>query len=207
MTTAKRIFHPSSFACPILLFAFAFLIGNRESLAQASADHDSLVAIREQFTKALNERDFEAMKPLVADDFTFVAVNNEKVSGVEELKAYWDKLFTGDKSLLKSLTVAPVADAKTVFFGDSVGVAQGTSNDVYDIRAVGRREMKSRWTAVVTKVDGNWKVARVHMSANILDNPVLQATKGAGRFLPLILGILAGLIIGAMLFRRKKSSA
>lgn len=170
-------------------------------------DHQALIDLREKFTEALNNRDFEALKPLVTDSLTFISISNEKISGLNELKAYWEKLFEGAGSILKSMTVAPVADARTTFFGDSVGVTQGTSVDTFEFRKVGFRQLTTRWTAVVVKAEGQWKVARIHSSANVLDNPVLDANSfvgnlkmGAGAVLGFLLALMA-----AVLFRRLRA--
>ena len=170
-----------------------------------SEDHAALIALRETFTEAINQRDFEAMKPLVTDDLTFISISNEKVSGIDGLSEYWANLFEGENSILKRITVAPSADALTEFFGDSIGVAQGTSNDKFEFRKVGPRELTSRWTALVVKDQGQWKVARVHMSANVLDNPVLDASNTVGN-LKLAAGAFVGFVLGALLMRRRRSS-
>jgi ketosteroid isomerase-like protein len=170
-------------------------------------DHEQLIALRKQFTKALNERDFEALKPLVTDSLTLISISNEKITGIDELKAYWEKLFVGEDSVLESFTVAPEADDYTTFLSDSVGVAQGVSHDVLEFRQVGRRELTSRWTAIVEKIDGEWKVARIHISANVLENPVLDAKEFVGNLKAgggALVGLLLGLVLGALLFRRSK---
>ena len=174
-----------------------------------AADHEELIALRKQFTKALNERDFEALKPLVTDSLTFISISNEKVSGIDGLKAYWDKLFDGEDSVLESLTVAPEADDYTTFLSDSVGVAQGVSQDVLDFRQAGRRELTTRWTAVVEKTDGKWKVSRIHMSANVLENPVLDAKEFVGNLKAgggVLVGLLVGLLLGAVWFKRRNKA-
>jgi ketosteroid isomerase-like protein len=139
--------------------AAASLCGPSVAVAQddaRAADHQALVTLREQFTAALNGRDFEALKPLVTESMTFVSISNERIDGIGGLKAYWDRLFEGGDSVLESMTVAPVADEQTEFFGDSLGVTQGTSQDEFVFRGAGRRALTTRWTAVVEKSGGQW---------------------------------------------------
>jgi ketosteroid isomerase-like protein len=215
MTGTIRKVQPFGQSCRPLFVAaigatIVFSVMAKPDLAVAqdddrAADHAALVALREQFTQALNRRDFAAMQPLVIDSVTFTSISNEKVSGLDGLKSYWEKLFEGDGSVLKSITVSPVADGLTEFFGDSVGVAQGLSHDVLEFRKVGRRELESRWTAVVVKVEGVWKVACIHMSANVLDNPVVKANALVGN-LKMGAGALVGLLIGAIIFRRRRTA-
>ena len=166
-------------------------------------DHAALIALRETFTVAINQRDFESLRPLVSDQLTFISISNEKVSGLDGLAEYWNELFEGDQSILTSITVSPTADERTVFFGDSIGVTQGTSNDTFEFRKAGRRELTTRWTAVVEKNQGQWRVARVHMSANVLDNPVIDASNALST-LKMGAGAAGGFVLGALLFRLRR---
>lgn len=161
------------------------------------ADHDALTALRDKFAQALNQRDFEAMKPLVTDSVTFISVSNQKVTGVDALKNYWNGLFEGENSVLKSLTVKPVADGPTQFLSETVGICQGTSQDSLDFRKVGQRELKTAWTSVVQKVGSDWKVSSVHMSANVLDNPMLKAEASVAN-IKLIVAAVIGILLGAL---------
>ena len=174
-----------------------------EAQEDREADHQALIALRNKLTEALNNQDFEAMKPLVSENLTFISISNEKVEGIDGLEAYWNSLFGGEKSILKSISVSPKPDGPTVFEGDSIGISTGTSEDAFAFRAVGRRELTSRWTAIVRKENDKWKVSSVHMSANVLDNPVLDAARQAGGLIRLIIGLVVGIVIGALLFRRK----
>ncbi|EKD26401.1 MAG: hypothetical protein ACD_79C01221G0011 [uncultured bacterium] len=50
--------------------------------------------------------------------------------------------------------------------------------------------MKTRWTAVVIKEDNQWKIVAVHIGANVMDNPILEASSmSLWRKLTLGLGI------------------
>jgi len=70
-------------------------------------------------------------------------------------------------------------------------------------------EFPSRWTAVLHKVDGQWKVVRAHSSLSPFDNPMLRAT--VSRWLVIVgaiaavVGVLVGGIFGLLIGRRKKS--
>ena len=172
---------------------------------ERAADHEELRALRDAFAGALNQQDFEALKGLVTEDLSFTSISNETLNGAAELEAYWTKLFDGEESVMTGLAVAPKADALTKFLGDDVGIARGSSQDTYQFRKVGDRKMTSRWTAVVRKVDGKWKVSAVHMSGNVLDNPVLDATKSVGLIKMIVAGVV-GLLLGALIFRRRRKS-
>ena len=55
--------------------------------------------------------------------------------------------------------------------------------------------MPERWSAVVIKDGGKWKVSRIIFSANILDNPVVTTIKDdIQKFV--IMAVLAGAAVG-----------
>ena len=170
-------------------------------------DHDQLRALMKKGAEALSTRNLDVMAPYVHPDFTVVTIDNKKLKGIAELKAYYDSLFEGKGALLKAIEVRPEADEATDFLDANSGVSFGTSNDRYTFLDGDVREMKSRWSAVVQKDGDTWKLVNVHFSANILDNPVLNAAKSALRNTMLIagaVGLLVGVAIGFLLRRRRK---
>ena len=170
-------------------------------------DHDQLRALMKRGAEALSTRKLDVMAPYVHPDFTVVTIDSKKLRGIAELKAYYDGLFEGKGALLKAIEVRPEADEATDFLDANSGVSFGTSNDRYTFLDGDVREMKSRWSAVVQKDGDTWKLVNVHFSANILDNPVLNAAKSALRNTMLIagaVGLLVGVAIGFLLRRRRK---
>lgn len=61
--------------------------------------------------------------------------------------------------------------------------------------------MPERWSAVVVKDGGTWKVSRIIFSANILDNPVVTTIKDDIQkfvIIAVLAGALVGIAIGAL---------
>ncbi len=61
--------------------------------------------------------------------------------------------------------------------------------------------MPERWSAVVIKDNGVWKVSRIIFSANILDNPVVTTIKDDIQkfvIIAVLCGALVGIVIGAL---------
>jgi hypothetical protein len=67
--------------------------------------------------------------------------------------------------------------------------------DTYDFSDGDTRTMASRWSAVVVKKGGKWKLASLHIGVNAFDNPVLSALKDG---MPKIgaIGAVIGLVLG-----------
>ncbi len=192
----------------IWLFAFAMAllaVTSATAQEQRKADHDQLRELMKRGAEALNTRKLDIMAPYLHPDFTVVTVDNRKLRGLPEFKQYWNGLFEGKDAVLRSIETKPVADDLTRFLDDNSAVSFGTSDDRYTFNDGDVRQMKSRWSAGVQKDGDTWKLVSVHFSANLLDNPVLDAAKQAVQKWALItgaIGIAIGLAIGFLLRRR-----
>ncbi len=179
-----------------------------QASADREADHKELTALRETTQKAINTMNFDILKPyLVSDNLTVITVDGKKYESLTAFRDYWNQLFQTKAFGLDRIEVNPVADGPTDFLADTVGVCHGTSNDRYFFKNGEIRVMPERWTAVVVKDNGQWKVSRIIFSANILDNPVVTALQQETGKVIAIAG-LAGLTIGAAvmwLIGRKKA--
>lgn len=172
---------------------------------ERSQDHDQLRALLKRGAEALTTRQLDPMAPYLHQDFTLVTVDNHKLKGIAELQGHLNELFDGESPMLKSMEVRPEADELTTFLDDDSGVVYGTSNDRYTFSNEEVREMTSRWSAVVQKDGETWKLVSVHFSANLLDNPVINAAKNTAKRMMIIVGgvgLAAGLAIGFLLRRR-----
>lgn len=173
------------------------------------ADHDALKGLLKITQQAFNTENFELMKNHIAkDNFTVVTIDGNKFESLEAFRTYWNDILKKNKTGLERIEVNPVADGPTQFLAENVGICHGTSNDNYYFTSGDVRTMPERWTAVLLKEEGAWKVSRIIFSANVLDNPVLTGTKDAMQNF-ILLAALAGLAIGALgmwLFRCKKAA-
>lgn len=143
-------------------------------------------------TAALNSRNFAALAPMLTTDCYVTSVDGQSFRGPAAFKAYLDRLYA---SKVKTITFRPVADDLTTFYGEDAGVCAGSSTDTYVFSDGDTRTMTSRWTATVHKENGTWKVAALHMSANVLDNPVIDAVKHRA-YLLVAAAAIAGLVLG-----------
>ena len=180
----------------VRLFLFISLIGAAAMGQEARhADHEALRAMLRTATAALNGRNFAALAPMLTADCYVTTVDGKAFRGPAAFRSYLDQLY-GSK--VKSITFRPVADDLTTFYGEDAGVCAGSSNDTYTFGDGDSRTMSSRRTAAVHKENGVWKVAALHMSANVLDNPVVQATRQRA-ITYVVAALIAGLIVGFVL--------
>lgn len=180
-------------ALALLLFAAPALAGERD------ADHAALRDLLKATAEAMNTANLDALDShVMSDGFEVTTVDHKHFTAFKDFKAYWMGMVKGPKAIVKSVKVAPEADQLTEFLAPNVGVCSGHSTDTFTFTDGDVRTMKTRWTAVVKKDGGRWKIARVHFSANMLDNPVLAAVKSGWINGIAIGGVILAFLIGAI---------
>ncbi len=110
---------------------------------------------------------------------------------------------TGER-VFQGYKVLPTPDDLTILHGGDTAIAFGSSVPHYKYGGM-EFDLDNRWTATLVKEDGQWKLAAYHVSANVLDNSILQLARrslywvGGG-------GLLAGLLLGLLVgrFARRK---
>ncbi len=180
------------------LLLIAALVAGSTQAEERHEDHEALRALLRTTTEALNTGNLDLVAPLLHKDFTIITVDNHKSTGLEEFKTYWESLFTGEEALIERIEVNAQADDLTRFLDEDTGVVHGTSRDTYHFSDGDVRVMQARWTALVQKEGGTWKLMKVHLSASLLNNPVLEAAR-AFTVKVGVAGLVVGFILGALL--------
>ena len=166
------------------------------------ADHEELRAMLRTATQALNARQVDALAPMMARQFVITTVDGRTFRDLAGFKSYIDQLYGSE---VESIDFRPEAAELTQFLGAEAGLSWGKSTDTYKFKDGDSRTMTSHWTATVKKEDARWKLDSLHISANILDNPVVDATKryvwtAAG--IALLIGLVLGFVLRAITTRR-----
>jgi len=176
--------------------------------ADRQADHEALRALLVRVTRAANAQDMKALRACFAKEFVFTAADQATITSEEQLVSYYAKMFSAPTAPLASITVAPEAAILTSFVGPDVGYCYGTSKDTYQLKAGGQVTITSRWTAMVVRENGEWKVLAAHAGIDPLKNPLMDKAismgykLGAGGFL---LGLIAGMVGMLLLAKAKKA--
>ena len=190
----------------LLCMLFAMSASAYSAVEERHEDHEALRAMLRTVTEALNNRNIDALAPVLSKEFSIITVDHKLFTDLPSFKAYFDGLFEGPNAPVQTIVFKPKADALTVFIDEKTGVSHGTSEDTYTFTKGGTRVMKSRWSAAVYKDEGGWKALNIHMSANVLDNPLLTAAQkllyqvGAGA---LIIGLLLGFVLKGVMASKK----
>ena len=173
------------------------------STAGDEADRAALRQLRAAYEAAIRDNRIDDLGPLLHDDFHGVMVTGRAVTGLAGLKQYWADMRTLMGEGGRYTTTLKPADS--VFLGD-VALARGTSDDIV-VTSQGEFRFTGAWTAVLQKVNGQWKVRLAHGSMDPVDNAFTRTfMRRALRWtIPIvgIIGILAGYAVGKTFGRRK----
>ena len=175
-----------------------------EAAPQASSDvakHDELRKLKDTMEEALNKRDLDALVANVDENIVFTTMNGDVARGRQGIRDYFAKMMEGPDKIVDTITSDFEPDDLSIFYGDSVAVAFGSSKDHYVLTDGRKFDIAGRWTATLANTDGRWRVAAFHYSTNVFDNPVLNMQRkylllgGAG-------GALLLALVGWFLGRR-----
>jgi uncharacterized protein (TIGR02246 family) len=186
-----------------LLLTASFLAFALAARADVESDRAALRVIKAAYEDACKSGDPQKLAAHLGPNATGVMVTGEEVSGLEGIKAYWAKI----QSLMgpgATYSTAITVDT-TDIFGDT-SVSRGTTDDV--VRLGNGREMKfgAHWTAVCRRENGAWKIHRMQASLDPINNVFIAARIVGAKMTYGIGGVVVGLILGFVLFRRRRTA-
>ncbi len=168
--------------------------------------------LRAAVKDAYNRGDVDKLVSYIHPDCVIVFPGGALLKGPEGLREYYHRMLKAPGHRVESFNADPQIATRTVH--NDVGLSYGKMNDQYVLNDGMRFSLNSQFTITVFKspdgpkdTDG-WMIRSFHASADVFENEVLTLiTKrvtwmaGGGG---LAVGLLVGLIAGALLWRRKK---
>ena len=193
-----------------VLLASAFLLTIPAGIAaqssepdQHAADRALLLELLAKVEQALNQHDADAIAPYLHPQVVMTYQNAEVTTGIEQAKAFYSRMLIGPDAVVKDFSTKAEVSAPAVFYANTA-VAYGTTTESYTLAEGLDFTLDTRWTATVTKEGDGWKVAALHFSSNLFDNPVLAGVQktlwmaGAGG---LVGGMLLMFVLGRLVRR------
>jgi len=176
------------------------LIANNVSAQDNEAeDRTRLLAMLNSIETALNDQRYDALTPLLDENVVAIFLDGVVVRTPAEVTAYIDKFLGSESAILKGFkTTADIGD-QARFFGN-IAVADGTSNDVFDLADGSQLSIDSVWSVTLDKSSGNWQIVQIHFSTSVFDNPLVEAANDRLMMIVTIAAIIA-LIVGLLLGR------
>ncbi|MEP7351893.1 MAG: hypothetical protein ABI824_01545 [Acidobacteriota bacterium] len=160
-----------------------------------AADREQLLKIFHEVENSINSQSLEHMAQQMDATVTVVWANGEVSRGPAEVLAYYDRMVGKDRILTKYMTSAKL-NGHARFLGDgTVAIADGTMEDEYFPVVRGPFRLSSKWTTTAAKINGEWKIVGLHLSANVFNNDLLDEAKKALMYVGgggVVLGILVG---------------
>lgn len=188
----KKMLVSLAAAALVLTFSGAARAVDPAPLPDREADHAALRVLLAEAAKAFNSQDLEKLFSFFAKEFVFTTVDQTVITDLAAAKQHYDRMLRQPDSKITSVTVEPSADVLTRFTGEASGYCYGKTRDTYTVRSTGRKvTTDGRWTAVVVKEDGRWKVAAIHTGVSFIDNPVV-AYQSLSVFRKALLGLGIG---------------
>lgn len=173
--------------------------------AQESPAHNEIREMRDGAIAAFVSRDKDKFLAYFSDETLFTAMNNEALGGREAAGEYWDRMLTGSSSLISDIQVEfEVDELTTLYLEERVGTAFGDMTTAIEMRGGLALSVPLRWTAALVKQPEGWKVAALHFSANMFENP-LESTFQKYLWWMLAIVALVGLLLGWIIGRRRPS--
>jgi hypothetical protein len=157
---------------PVTALAFSLAAGAAEA-----PDHAALRLLREELLGSVRKMDIEGIIRNLHPNIVVTWQNAEVSRGHQGVREYLNRMLGGTNPFVKSFKTEVNVDELTALYGESTGIAFGSSIDQFDLAAGQKFTLHGRWTATLIKVDGKWLVAGMHASTNLFDNPLLNAAK------------------------------
>jgi ketosteroid isomerase-like protein len=169
--------------------------------------HQELRGLLTGIEQAINSQRYGDLAQYFSKEMKVTAINQELLASHADIEPYFEKWF-GKNGKIKNLEIKLIADEKTKFYENNIGIVYGKGVERYVLNDTRHFDMLTRWTATVRKEeDGKWRILTLHIGTDFLDNPLLNAIEkstmafaGAGAGI----GLLVGLILGALLWKRKR---
>lgn len=161
-------------------------------------DRKQLRALMNEVEAGINAQDVDRLTAMMADNVTVTWLNAEVSRGKGEVKAYYSRMVGGEGAILKKYETKVSLSAPAHFYGD-VAVADGKADDAFYPHKRDAFHLDSRWSSTLSKIDGNWRIITLHLSANVFTNPLMAEAErwiwfaGVGGIL---LGSLAVFAVG-----------
>jgi ketosteroid isomerase-like protein len=176
--------------------------------------HDELRAVKSALEDAFNKKDVDALLKHVHKNVVVTWQNGEvsrghqgeTKSGHKGIKEYYDRMLTGEASVLAKVEAKPELEELSILYGDppTTAIAYGKLKDEYKLRDGTLIKMDSRFSAALVKEDGKWLIVNFHGSTNVFGNAVMDMaikktmwmTAGAVGLAALLIGLIIGRLMG-----------
>ena len=172
-----------------------------------AADRQELLKIFSAVEGSINSQSLDRMAAQMDPQAVVVWANGEVSRGPKEVLDYYERMVKGKGRILEKYLTKAKLHGHARFLGDgTVAIADGTMEDEYFPVIRGPFKLDAKWTTTAAKINGEWKVVALHLSANVFNNVLLDEAKRA-LMLAVGGGLVVGLLLGWLVGRRRARRA
>lgn len=162
-------------------------------------DRQHLLKIFREVEGSINAQSLERMAAQMDPQAVVVWANGEVSRGPQQILDYYERMVKGKDRILTRYTTTAKLHGHARFLGDgTVAIADGSMEDEFYPIIRGPFKLSSKWTTTAAKINGEWKVVALHLSANVFNNVLLDEAKAALMYTGLG-GLAVGLVVGALI--------
>lgn len=158
---------------------------------------DNIKKILNQTVEAVNQKNSERLAELLNKDFTFITLENKKITPLPDFLEYFDGLFKGKTAPVKNLILEIQIDPEPIYLDSKIAIVQGTANEQFFYYKGDNQVLNTRWTIVLEKNKANhteWQISALHHSSGITQS---MLTSLQSQMLKTALGgLVVGLVLG-----------
>lgn len=192
-----------------ILFALA-VPGFCQSPSAANTDEAAaaITRLRDGLVTSFTKGDIDGLLAHLDPDVVVTWQNGEICRGPEAVRAFYARMMTGDKRVVREIKSEPEVIGRQVY--DNWAVSWGNLHDHFVLTDGSDLPFNSVFTATIAKRGDRWLVTAFHTSVNVFENPVLTLATRKTALWSGLGGGAAGLLLGVMgarLFGRKKDRA
>ncbi len=170
-----------------------------QTLAATDAE---IAALRDRAVEAFNRGEMDSLASMMDRDVIITWPDAHVSRGVEAMGDHYRALLSGDRKMAESIRLAPRIEGSRIA-GDAA-VVYGTLDDTFVMSDGTEVKLNSHFTATLLREKGEWKIAQLHTSGNLFDNPLLKGAIGqigwssgvAGGSVGLLIGLFMGWTLG-----------
>jgi hypothetical protein len=156
-----------------------------------------VLKLQDRVVAAFESRNLEDLIKELSPNIIVTWQNSDRNRGVGEFREFYNQMMEGGDAIVVDVKSKVEIDQPAEYIGDSTVVACGTITDEFILKSGNEFTLESKWTATLTKIEGNWKIISYHVSANVFDNPLLNAAKSYLVTFAIV-GSLVGFVLGAL---------
>jgi len=179
---------------PAIVFAEEMQDGHEQ-------DRAYLLDMLTRVEASVNKQQLDSLVSMLDENVVVIYQDAAVIRGVDQMKAYYEKMLGDSNPILKSYTTSAKHSAPARFIGD-LAIVDGKSKDKVVFINGSEVQIDIVWTVTLQKAADGWKVIQLHFSGNMFDNPILAAAKDNLLMVAAGAGV-GGLILGGLLGRRR----